>query len=267
MSHQHARSDETAAGPPATDSAARFASDLRDLRRAAGDPTLVALGRRAGVSKSVLSDAFRGRALPTERTVERLIRVLGADVDAWLARRGRLDPGARITAPLGPARATAVSRRAAAALAAGSAILSSVVSLGAAWWLWAPGHAGAPGPLYEVQTGVDPADTPCVDDATVVASETRERDTQLQIVYSDACRAAWARVTRYDNASAGNTVSASIYRQIAPEAADRQDTTEPDAQSAYTTLIVRDDARTRLCADGAISVDGVRLELGAPVCV
>nr|WP_254700912.1 DUF2690 domain-containing protein [Curtobacterium pusillum] len=123
------------------------------------------------------------------------------------------------------------------------------------------------GSKITVANGTDPADTACVDDAKVVASEARSHDIQLQIIYSAACHAAWSRITRYDDRSSGNTVTTSIYRQIAPKAGDRQTTTEADAQSAYTTLIVRPSAETRLCADGAITIDGATIDVGDPLCL
>jgi hypothetical protein len=122
-------------------------------------------------------------------------------------------------------------------------------------------------PKISVANGTDPADTACVDDGKVVASETRTHDTQLQIIYSAACHAAWSRITRYDDRSSGNTFTTSIYRQIAPKAGDRQTTTENDAQSAYTTLIVRPSVETRLCADGAITIDGATIDVGDPLCL
>jgi transcriptional regulator with XRE-family HTH domain len=249
------------------DTVERFASDLRALRQAAGNPTLAALDRRSGISKSVLSDALSGRVLPTERTVEGLTRALDADVRLWAERRRRLDPGPRVARPGAGPRPATVRRRTAIALAVGCSVLAAAATLVAARAAWDPAVTVPEGPRYVVANGTDPATTPCVDDAAVVASETRERDTQLQIVYSEACHAAWARITRYDDASAGNAVSAGIYRQIAPEAADRQDTTEPDAQSAYTTLLVRETPETRLCASGSITVDGARIDLDPPVCV
>ncbi len=130
-----------------------------------------------------------------------------------------------------------------------------------------PAADAATAPAIVVENGTDPAETPCVDDAAVVASEMRSHDTQLQIIYSASCHAAWARITRYDNHSAGNAVSTSIYRQIAPDAADKQSTTEPDAESAYTTLLVRPTPATRLCAVGSITRDGERLDLGTPLCL
>jgi len=89
----------------------------------------------------------------------------------------------------------------------------------------------------------------------------------LQIIYSSACHAAWSRINRYDGQATGNEVSTSIYRQIAPNAKDRQSTTEPDAQSAYTTLIVRPSSATELCAVGSITLNGQTIDLGKPICL
>ena len=267
MTQHAARENQGTVDDLDPDTVERFASDLRELRRLAGNPTLAALDRTSGISKSVLSDAFNGKGLPTERTTEGLARALGADAVAWLERRRLLDPSVRAERSAQPTHPASVRRRTAVALAVGCALLASAATLAGAWAAWHPATTSAEGPLHVVENGTDPASTPCVDDATVVASETRERDTQLQIVYSEACHAAWARITRYDDASAGNTVSASIYRQIAPEATDRQDTTEPDAQSAYTTLIVRETPQTRLCATGSITLSGEQIDLGSPLCV
>lgn len=267
MSQQNARPDDEHPRPPDADRVQGLARDLRDLRRKAGDPTLAALERRCGVSKSVLSDALNGKTLPTERTVDRLVRALGGDATAWIARRREFDASPRVERPAPSEASPTVPRRTAIAWAVAGSALASTLTATIAWAAWAPADSGESRPTFVVESGTDPAETPCVEDAAVVASETRERDTQLQIVYSEACDAAWARITRYDNASAGNTVSASIYRQIAPDASDRQDTTEPDAQSAYTTLIVRDTPQSRLCAVGSISLDGEHIDLGPPVCV
>lgn len=74
------------------DSVEQFATDLRDLRLQAGNPTLGALHTRTQISKSVLSEALSGRKLPTERTVASLAEALGADRGMWIARRNALDP-------------------------------------------------------------------------------------------------------------------------------------------------------------------------------
>ncbi|WP_120006883.1 DUF2690 domain-containing protein, partial [Nesterenkonia muleiensis] len=79
---------------PAEDSVQEFANDLIELRAKAGNPILAALSKKAGVSKSVLSDAFRGQRLPTENTTYKLITALGDDPSPWLERRRALDPRA-----------------------------------------------------------------------------------------------------------------------------------------------------------------------------
>lgn len=274
---------EDGAGPSSVEG---FAAALSELRVAAGRPTLVALERRTGVSKTVLSDAFAGRRLPTERTVEAIASALDADVGEWTRRRRELEESMRpqpVEVTQGPA--FPVVRRRSALLAAAAAFVLGVVGTMAVVAVLpdevpeasgAGGPAGVvaptatptePPPAIIVEAGTDPATTPCVDDAKVVASVTRARDTQLQIIFSTACQAAWARVTRYDDKAVGNAVGASIFRQIAPDATDRQDTHEPDAQGAYTTLVVRPTRATRLCAVGYVTLDGERIDLGEQICV
>ena len=295
------------------DSLEEFTSDLCALRKDAGDLTLAAIERKSGVSKTVLSDAFNGKSLPTARTIEGITYALGANAEEWLERRRTLEAALRPERPATPtpsATHSMLRTRTAVLLAAGCAALTFALTLGGAWLAWGPteptaGEASAAGgtttagtvqaeasgadssraagatdkvraadtpgttedaPRFVVENGVDPATTPCVDDAAVVSSETRERNTQLQIIYSANCHAAWSRITRFDDQATGNVVSTSIFRQIAPEASDRQDTTEPDAQSAYTTLIVRPTPQTRICATGSLTVGGKDINLNPPVC-
>lgn len=248
------------------DSLERFTADLRALRIRAGNPTLAALDRQTGIAKSVLSDAFSGKVLPTERTVTGVTTALGVDPQDWLERRRALDNDTRPAryGDLPTPRAT-VRRRTAVLIAAGCFVLGAAAASVVTWLVVGPASPAAA--RVTVEPGTDPANTPCVDDAVVTASVTRALETQLQIVYSEQCHAAWARITRYDGAATGNSVSASIYRQIAPTADDRQDTTEPDAQSAYTTLIVRESPDVRLCATGSLTVDGEQINLGDPICM
>lgn len=280
----------------------RFAADLRELRISAGSPTLAALGHTTGVSKTVLSEAFSGRRLPSARTVAAIVTAFDGDVRTWVRRRDALDARSddREPAPEGPDTATedrpatlpphaVVRRRTTVTLVAAAFVVGALLSGAVTGVLVARSDSGtvalpsasgsgsardvaavsgrSAAPTVAVENGTDPAETSCVDDAEVVASEVRARDTQLQVIYSAACHAAWSRITRYDDASAGNTVSTSIYRQIAPDASDRQSTTEPDAESAYTTLLVRPTPSTRLCATGSITVDGEHIDLGAPLCL
>ncbi|GAB2474709.1 DUF2690 domain-containing protein [Xylanimonas ulmi] len=275
------------------DTIAQVASDLRDLRMGAGNPTLEALAHRTGVSKTVLSDAFAGKRLPSERTVTAVVGLFGGDVASFAARRAALEANVRLPealaamaagAPSGDAAAPERARRTVSAVAATWLAVAAAV-VGAAVGGWgvhlAAGPAGAAAAAADqsqapavsaeariaVTTGQDPALTDCVSDAAVAAAETRANDTLLEIVWSDACQAGWARITRYDGKAAGNLVSASIFRQTGPEADDRQDTTEPDAQSAYTTLLVRPTPDTRVCAVGEITVDGEHISLGDPMCL
>ncbi len=113
----------------AEDSVAAFASDLRGLRAKAGNPTLAALTSATGISKTVISDAFAGKKLPTQNTVGLLAEALGADPITWLERRAALAPGASpaTTLPVRPARRT-VPVRAAVAIAAASAVLAAALT-------------------------------------------------------------------------------------------------------------------------------------------
>ncbi|MBN9612403.1 MAG: DUF2690 domain-containing protein, partial [Actinobacteria bacterium] len=118
-----------------------------------------------------------------------------------------------------------------------------------------------------VHNGVDPALTPCVNDAKVAASQPRTNNTLLEIVWSNKCYAGWARVTRYDEKISGNSITVSIYPETAATGPDRQTATEPNVQGAYTTLVVRPTPQTRLCAVGAITLKGESIDLGEPLCI
>lgn len=67
-----------------------FAAGLRELKERAGDPKLLAIVEESGISKTVLSDAFSGRRLPTERTVAAIATSLGGDRAEWVRRRREL---------------------------------------------------------------------------------------------------------------------------------------------------------------------------------
>ncbi|GAA1469863.1 helix-turn-helix domain-containing protein [Microbacterium thalassium] len=69
------------------DTKERFAADLRKLRLDGGNPTLKRLQDETGISRSVLSEAFAGRSLPTARTVDGVVRVCDGDTASWLDRR------------------------------------------------------------------------------------------------------------------------------------------------------------------------------------
>lgn len=74
---------------------------LRELRRAAGNPSYTAMARRSGRSASSLSDAARGRRLPTWPTVRSYVLACGGDPDSWLARWESAAGGRAPAAPNG----------------------------------------------------------------------------------------------------------------------------------------------------------------------
>lgn len=278
-------SDET---PEPTDSVGALAADLRALRLRAESPTLAKIQHDSGVSRSVLSSAFGGRQLPSARTIDRTVRALGEDAAPWVARR---DAIARRTGadldPIGdedvPAREAVVSRNRAALLVGVAFVAGFVVAIAASWAVGASivqqvraaaadaakaaiEDAGNPRAQINVHNGVDPALSPCVNDAEVATSEMRDHNTKLEIIWSNKCYAGWARITRYDERFSGNSMTVSIYPETAAHGPDRQTAEEPNVQSAYTTLVVRPTPETRLCAVGAITVDGESIDLGGPLC-
>lgn len=274
------------------DSVEWFAADLRALRLSADSPTLQKLQYDTSISKSVLSDAFSGRRLPSARTVDRVVQTCGADSAEWLERRDRLartNPPralAEDTTELATSAATTLVRRRTAVLLVGAAfILGIALSVGSSFFvtssLIADAHAAGeeaarkeltespanPRAQINVHNGVDAAMTACVNDAKVAASSPRTNDTLLEIIWSNKCYAGWARVTRYDERISGNSITVSIYPETAAQGPERQTAVEPNVQGAYTTLVVRPTPQTRLCAVGAITLDGESVDLGEPICI
>lgn len=71
--------------PPSGDLAA-FASALRDLRAAAGTPTLEEMEIRGGVSQASLSQAHGGRKRPTWPTTKGYVTACGGSIHQWRQR-------------------------------------------------------------------------------------------------------------------------------------------------------------------------------------
>jgi hypothetical protein len=271
---------------PRTDSTAEFAADLRALRLDAGSPTLARLQHEAGISTTVLSDAFAGRTLPSARTVDRIVRALGGDSVEWVRRRDALGSTIAETGSVASRdpRPRTVRRRTAALMMAGTFLVGALVAGLVSWGVSTTAVAQAataasaaarhqildaplsPHAQINVRNGVDPAMTPCVNDAKVATSSSRADNTLLEIIWSNKCYAGWARITRYDEKFSGNSMTVAIYPETAPQGPDRQTATEPNVQSAYTTLVVRPSPRTRLCAVGTITIDGESIDLGEPLC-
>ncbi|BDV31466.1 helix-turn-helix domain-containing protein [Microbacterium terricola] len=105
-----------------TDSVAQFAADLRRLRLDGGNPTLARLQSETGISRTVLSDAFSGKQVPSARTVDGIVRACGQDAAPWLDRRDAL-PRRRAEAaptPPTPIAAPSMPRSTAVRLAVGT---------------------------------------------------------------------------------------------------------------------------------------------------
>lgn len=259
-----------------------YAADLRRLRLEAGSPTLTRLQSETGISRSVLSDAFAGKYLPSARTITALVRALRADPEEWIARRDALadDRGADeaaapvVTVPAGVSRRRGVPLWTAALLGAGGFVLGVVVTVAVATIVASSIFSTAvpqadrtsAEPRISVATGEDPTFTDCLDDAEVAASEIPRDGALLEIVWSEKCNAGWGRITRFDGRAGGNTVSVAIYPETAPDGPDRQEATAHDVRGAVTMLVVRPTPETLLCAVGAFSLDGAVVDLDVPVC-
>ncbi|WP_053383734.1 DUF2690 domain-containing protein [Leucobacter celer] len=268
--------DEGRAQEPEPDSVEAFAEALRDLKRSAGNPTLAALSARTGISKSVISVAFSGRALPTENTVMKLVTELGGAQAEWRARRNALDPR---SSPAGAdaADAPAQRRRFSLLQTAAIAISAALVSALATSLVWgslssAGALPGAPenaeGPYLAAANGVDPMRTACKEDAVIAASEARlENQVHVQLLYSNDCMAVWGRVTRYDNKTEGNTMTMRIWPMDDPTSERAQSRTDINLQSLYTPMIIEPDVAARICGQATITVDGRTEDLGPKLCV
>lgn len=264
---------------PEADSVAAFSAALRDLRSAAGDPTLAALSARTGISKSVLSEALTGRRLPTERTVMKLVTEFGGDRTEWRARRDALDPRNAV-APQGEELepAAAAVRRFSLMQTAVIALAAALVAVVATSLVWgftdwtgsesATAPANAEGPYLAAANGVDPMRTACKEDAVIAADEARlDNQVHVQLLYSNDCLAVWGRVTRYDGESDGNTMTMRIWPADAPESARNQERTGENLQSLYTPMVIEPDVEARICGVATLTAEGRTIELGPPLCV
>lgn len=268
QSHEHTPADLAA-------EIAEFAAELRRLRLEAGSPTLANLRHRTGISRTVISDALSGRSLPSERTVDALVRAFDEDPAPALQRRAdlaRRSSAPAVAAPTATSTASTTrphgfSRRGAVLLSLGTFLAGSLVTLGGVAAVTAVTTPPPGAPQIAVDSGVDPATTACVEDAAVATGDTRADNSLLEIVWSDKCQAGWGRITRYDGKAMGNTVSIAIYPKTAADGPLRQEATEHDVQGAYTTLVVRPSPDTLLCAEGSFTVDGTRIDLGDPLCI
>ncbi len=272
------------------DSVRLFADDLAGLRSEAGAPTLEQLAQRAGISKSVLSDAFAGRRLPTENTVRKLVAALGGDSAPWVARRLALDPrhaaaassemrAAPVeTAPSGSEARTGLARPVTLgafliglAAVAVIAVATSAITAGLVAQRVAAAADVAPTPestYLPFADGVDPMLTICREDVVLAGGdEFLDGAVLVEMMYSNHCMAVWGRVTRHDGLAAGNSMSMLIYPRDDPESDRNQLRSDSDLQSLYTTLLIEPDVEARVCGIATITVGEETFEQPNPVCI
>lgn len=242
---------------------ADFASELTKLRHKK-NLTIEALANRAEVSRTSVTTALGGKELPSARNVIAIASACEVDETPLVARRDEI---ARMNGA--PASQSRKSRSGLVPwwwipiAATVGAVVTGASVLVLPRMTAPPGAAQARG--VDVTTGQDPAFTECLDDAAVAADQTTDQLYLLEIIYSDRCHAGWARLTRYDDAAAANTITVRIYPRESPDGPDVQTATEHDVESAYTTLLVRPTPETLLCAEGSASVDGQQIVL-PPLC-
>ncbi|MEU3626782.1 DUF2690 domain-containing protein [Amycolatopsis coloradensis] len=261
--------------PETVDSTEVFVEDLRRLRQSHGEPTWTAMARRASnrgakASHGTLHNAVTTGRLPSELAVTAFVMALTNDraqVARWLTRRAALvdtASGAEFdgASPVPVEKEAGFWRRRRRIVACVAAVLLSNTVTGLVVFQVARRDQ----PPTPIVTGEDPARTTCVDDAKIAAASDRNPAFLLEILFSSKCQAGWARATRRDQDGVGNTIDVVIYRRSEPDGGSRQSATEPDVQSAYTTLIVRTDPADRLCATGAITTDHARQVSPEPIC-
>ena len=182
----------------------RFAHDLQVLRRQAGEPTYRTMARMAGVSPTVLSQATKGRQLPTLQTTLAFIRACGGDADAerewqirWEQIRDEHHRASTATVPVQPVqpvqqvRERSGHRRLLAVTVAAVVLLAVTVT---AFGIWPRGGSVSP-----IADGQDPYVRHCGADQQPMERQPVYRADGtaygwLVLFYSAACEGAWGYV-------------------------------------------------------------------------
>lgn len=272
----------------AEDSVDAFLADLRMLRDRHNPPrSFKGIAQTAGqrgipTSHGSMHNVYRATDLPTEGALRSYVVALaGRDaVEPWITRRESLSqnaPGisesdhepADTAFGRQPAEASRSARRpgrwwwiAAVAVLVLSNVTTGVV---VAWSTQTTGPDTDSNSLLPA-TGTDPGTQPeCLEDV-VVAASSNEGQFLLKLLYSATCQSSWGKVDRTDNRGEGNTISLTAYRRADPEGPSTQRAVESDVQSAYTALILREDAADRICVSGAVTVGAETIEASRPLC-
>ncbi|MEV5959833.1 DUF2690 domain-containing protein [Streptomyces sp. NPDC051987] len=201
---------------------------LREMKDSSG-LSLADLAGQTPYSKSAWARYLNGKMLPPREAVEALGRLMGRDVipltalwelaeQAWKRPRppGReADPGGEPTAEAVEPAARLARRMPPGARPAGVLVVLAAVVVAVVAFSAAGGHdtggphkASAPQAMSTTDpeagldtqcyadgcAGLDPKDTGCAGDAWTSAL-TRVGQVYVELRYSDACRAAWARIS------------------------------------------------------------------------
>lgn len=260
-------------------------------------------GPDAQVSSTTLNDATHPlKPFPTARTVRSMVLALTGGNTAlaqqWVDRRNHADahtpppqPLTDIEPPAAPATAVATppaapdkpahptpqppephhgsARRRRTALWAAIALAAVVVLAGTnltTYLLTRPTPVATPPPAHG-KTGDNPINSRCLEDAQVAISTRANPFFLLEVIYSPACDAAWARITRTDDEDSGNEIRVTIYQRADPNGLTRQTAVEPDAHSAFTMMIVRSSPTDRLCTVGTVTFANKPDASGRPLCL
>ena len=274
----------------ATDSVHAFKADLDRFRQAHPRSGYDALARRLKsgdfgpdnvIGRSTLNEAIGpDKPLPQARTVRAMVLALtdGDDEAAqqWVSRRNRLagapdapsqseaQTAGGLDAAPAPSRSSPKRDRL-RRVAVWTAVIVAFLASNTITYLVSH-HTTGPTP-YQARTGDNPMKTPCTDDARVAATSRDNPAFLLELIYSPQCDAGWGRITRSDDLDMGNEVRVDIYRLSDPTGPSRQPAVEPNAHSAFTTLIVRSDPTARLCVTGSITTGGVASASARPLCI
>jgi hypothetical protein len=173
-----------------SDQVSEFMTSLRELRRAAGDPSFRKMAQLSGcVSHTTLHEAATGARFPSWETTREFVKACGADPAPWQARwklaRGEPDdpaddvPSSRIT-EFQPARPR---RRWRLAVSAGVAILLLAVTIGVIAALRVGGNAAGK-PTGAADAGRFIADVTIPDNTVVTVNQHFQKVWQLQNVGS-----------------------------------------------------------------------------------
>lgn len=276
----------------ATGSVQAFKADLDRFRQAHPRSGYAALARRLEsgdfgtdnvIGRSTLNEAIGpDKSLPQARTVRAMVLALtDGDEEAaqqWVSRRNRLVgapdvptqsdalPAVGIDAGTAPAPSPSSPKRdRMRRVATWTAVIIAFVASNTITYLVSHNTTG-PSP-YQAHTGDNPMNTPCADDARIAAASRDNPAFLLELIYSPQCEAGWGRITRSDDLDMSNEIRVDIYQLSDPTGPSRQPAVEPNAHSAFTTLLVRTDPTDRLCVTGSSTTGSVAAASARPLCI